>query len=204
MEVDKGSDQSQTSSPTGCLRMPVWRMNLRRTKSVIISWIGSFYACFTYHTLNVLDTLWKISWVRYTNHMGFHDGTYYIIRIFHGCEVQKEKSVQGSLFGITRLCWVMPNSDPEGRIFLSASNNHDRFFFLHTFWSPAFDFNVGVAINESLPICWFCHIEIWRRMWRHIDVKSQLLNNVTWPPIQPMYWQHDCVVIRFLSVPWVG
>ena len=37
----------------------------------------------------------------------------------------------------------MPNSDPEGQIFLSASNNHGGFFFLHTLWSPAFDFNVG-------------------------------------------------------------
>ena len=44
---------------------------------------------------------------------------------------------------------VMPNSDPEGRIFLSVPNNHDRFFFLHTFWSPALDFNVGAPINES-------------------------------------------------------
>ena len=30
--------------------------------------------------------------------------------------VQVEKSERGSLFGITRLCRVMPNSDPEGRI----------------------------------------------------------------------------------------
>ena len=44
---------------------------------------------------------------------------------------------------------MMPNSDPEVWIFLSASNNHDRFFFLHNFRSSAFDFNVGVAINES-------------------------------------------------------
>ena len=72
-----------------------------------------------------------------------------IIRIFHECEVQIEKSVWGSLFGITRLCQVMPNSDTEGRIFLSAPNNHDRCFFLHTFWPQAFDFNGGVAINES-------------------------------------------------------
>ena len=71
------------------------------------------------------------------------------IRIFHGCEVWIEKSVRGSLFGITRLCQVMPNSDPEGRIFLSAPNNHDRFFFLHTLWSPAFHFNVRVEINKS-------------------------------------------------------
>ena len=60
-----------------------------------------------------------------------------------------EKSIQGSLFGITRLCWMMPNSDPEGWMFLSVPNSHDRFFFLHTFWSPAFDFNIGVAINVS-------------------------------------------------------
>ena len=40
--------------------------------------------------------------------------------------MQIAKSVQGSLFGITRLCIL-----------------------LHTFSSTAFDFNVGVAINES-------------------------------------------------------
>ena len=43
----------------------------------------------------------------------------------------------------------MLNSDPEGRTFLSASNNYDRLFFLYTFWSAAFDFNIEVAINES-------------------------------------------------------
>ena len=43
----------------------------------------------------------------------------------------------------------MPNSDPERQIFLSAPNNHDRFFFLHIHWYPAFDFNIGVEINES-------------------------------------------------------
>ena len=71
------------------------------------------------------------------------------IRIVRRCEVWTEKSFRGSLFCITRLCPVMPYSDPEGRIFLSAPNNHDRFFFLHTFWSLAFDFNVGVTSNES-------------------------------------------------------
>ena len=43
---------------------------------------------------------------------------------------------------------AMPNSDPEGRILLSAANYHVRLFILHTFWSPAFDFNVGGAIYE--------------------------------------------------------
>ena len=33
--------KQQTSSPTGWLRMRVWRMSLRRTKSAIISWDGS-------------------------------------------------------------------------------------------------------------------------------------------------------------------
>ena len=44
---------------------------------------------------------------------------------------------------------LMPNSDLEGRIFLSAPNNHDGFFFLRIFWSPAFNFNAGFAINGS-------------------------------------------------------
>ena len=32
---------------------------------------------------------------------------------------------------------------------LYAPNNHDRFFFLHTFGFSVFDLNVGVAINET-------------------------------------------------------
>ena len=42
MEVDEGSSKNQTSSPTGWLQMPVWRMRLRRTNSTIISWACSF------------------------------------------------------------------------------------------------------------------------------------------------------------------
>ena len=34
--------KNQTSSTTGWLRMRVWRMSLRRTKSTIISWHGSY------------------------------------------------------------------------------------------------------------------------------------------------------------------
>ena len=34
--------KNQTFSPTGWLRMRVWRMSLRMTKSTIISWDGSF------------------------------------------------------------------------------------------------------------------------------------------------------------------
>ena len=106
-----------------------------------------------------------------------------------------EKSVRGSLFGITRLCRVMPNSDPEGLIFLSAPNNPDRFFFLYISWSPAFDFNVGVAINEWRFYTWTSAIlKVDGRVWRRNDVNSQHLNNrVTWHPIQPMYWQYSII-----------
>ena len=60
----------------------------------------------------------------------------------------KFKNVQGSLFGISRLRRVMPTCDskPEGRIFLSASNNHDGFFFLHTFALQSLI--LGITINE--------------------------------------------------------
>ena len=59
-----------------------------------------------------------------------------------------EKSVRESLFDITRLCQTVITRD--GFKFLSTPNNHhDRFFFLHTFWAPVFDFNVGGAIYES-------------------------------------------------------
>ena len=42
MEADKGLDQKSDIHPTGWLHMQVWRMSLRRTKSTIISWDGSF------------------------------------------------------------------------------------------------------------------------------------------------------------------
>ena len=37
----KGPTKNQTSSPNGWLRIRVWKMSLRRTKSAIISWAGS-------------------------------------------------------------------------------------------------------------------------------------------------------------------
>ena len=38
---------------------------------------------------------------------------------------------------------------PRDGFFLSAPNNHDKFFFLHTFWSAVFAFAIGVAIDKS-------------------------------------------------------
>ena len=57
--------------------------------------------------------------VGYRKHMAVEQ----VKKIFHGCEVWIEKSARGSLFGISRLCRVMPNGDPEGSIFLSAPKN---------------------------------------------------------------------------------
>ena len=103
------------------------------------------------------------------------------------------KIVRGSLFGITRLCWVMPNSDSEGPIFLSAPSNHDRFFFLHTFWSPAFDFNVEVTINEFAIL----KVDV---VWDVAMASNpSILTIATWPPVQPMYWQHVLLFVFYLS-----
>ena len=88
--------------------------------------------------------------------------TIVIIRIFHECEVRIEKSARGSLFGIMRLCQVMPNSDPEGQIFLYAPKTKIDSFSSYL-WSAAFDFDVGVAINESVYIRW-------RPPWLKFDV----------------------------------
>ena len=78
-----------------------------------------------------------------------------IIRIFHGCEVRIEKSVRWVTVwhheALPKAEWCQTVISKE-RIFLSAPNNHDRFFFLHTFWSQAFDFNLGVAIDMSLSL----------------------------------------------------
>ena len=64
---------------------------------------------------------------------------------------------------------------------LSAPNNHDIFIFtfLHIFRSPAFDFNVGVAMNES-----YC-FTLTSAMFK-VDVVSYVTMTT-------------CVVIRFYS-----
>ena len=55
-------------------------------------------------------------------------------------DTDRKVCVRGSMFGImsgiTRLCWVMANSDPEGWIFLSALNNHDKIIF-HAYFSSS-------------------------------------------------------------------
>ena len=118
--------------------------------------------------------------------------------------MQTEKSVWGSLFGITRLCRVMPNSDSEGWIFIFAPNKRYRFFFLHTFLSPAFDFNVGIPVN--IPTCWS------PPYW---NLTSYVISYVMseWCQLQTAYQQTyvisyttnvlaACVGFRFLSIPW--
>ena len=69
--------------------------------------------------------------------------------------------------GLLRNCWSLwyyknfPSDAKQwSRVmdFLSAPNNHDRFFFMHTFWSPAFDFNIRVAFKESRSCMWMSAI----------------------------------------------
>ena len=106
---------------------------------LVLSWVSS--------NVSVTTTSWvQDLWFIFSSEKTGGEIDYKTLSWVWGAD---EKFVRGSLFGITGLCRVMPNSEPERRIFLSAPNNHDRFFFLHTFWSPAFDFNIGVAINES-------------------------------------------------------
>ena len=48
-------------------------------------------------------------------------------------------SVLRALLGITRLCQVMPNSDPRDKNGLSYPQTHVGCFFLHTFGCQPFD-----------------------------------------------------------------
>ena len=77
-----------------------------------------------------------------------------ITRIFHRCEVRVDKSDRRSQFGMRRLCRVLPNSDPKGWIFLSTANNHERFFFLHTFCSPTRCYTLMSAILKVYVACY--------------------------------------------------
>ena len=126
-------------------------------------------------------------------------------RIFHGCEARIEKSILGSLFGITRLCRVMPKCDPEGRIFLSAPNNHDRFCFLQTFCSPALDCNVEVAPNE--PCSYTLMSTIVKVDVMTCDVTMMSTPNILMTELVVTSYTTNvlttCIVILFFSIPRV-
>ena len=106
-----------------------------------------------------------------------------------------EKQVRGSLFGIT---W---HSDPEGRIFLSTPNNHDRFFFSHTFRSPVFEFNIGVAINKS---CSYTLMSAILKVDVVCDVAMTSTPNILTTELHDLLY-NQCIdnTCRFLSIPWV-
>ena len=97
----------------------------------------------------------------------------------------------------------MPNSDPEGRIFISAPNNHDRFFFLNTFWSPVFYFNVGVAINESRSYTLTFAILTFDVV---CDVAMTSTPNALTTELRDLLY-NQCIgntCFRFLSIPRIG
>ena len=86
---------------------------------------------------------------------------------------------------------------PSDGFFLSVPNNHDRFFFLHTFWPPAFAFNVGVTINVS------CSYTLMSAILKVYYVNSQRLKDrVMWPPYNQCIDNTCCDLI--LSIPSVG
>ena len=59
------------------------------------------------------------------------------------------------IFSLRVTVWhhkALPNDARQwsrGTVFYPHQKSHDGFFFLITFWSPAFDFKVEVAFNES-------------------------------------------------------
>ena len=53
---------------------------------------------------------------------------------------------------VTQRNLVMPDSDPEGRMFLYAPNIRDRNFCLHAFLFPVFDVNLNDSKHYTSPI----------------------------------------------------
>ena len=141
------------------------------------------------------------------------------IRIFHECELRIEKSVRGSLIGITSDAkqWSWETEKIRSRVtdwhhewcqtviprdgFFYPHQTAMIVFFLHIFWSPAFDFNIGVAINES---CW--RSPHWNltsyvtSQWRQLpmSLRQSYVNSIKTNVLTSR------VVIRFLSTPRVG
>ena len=59
-----------------------------------------------------------------------------------------ENSIPRSLFGITRLCRVMQNSDPKGQNFLSTPNTH-----VDSFCCTPFDFECFILKMAFITTC---------------------------------------------------
>ena len=88
-----GATKNRTSSPTGLLRIRIWRMSIRRTKSAIISWTGSFNEiharqgkiwvqkpCYRIIMITYFCLLWQESWLYlhaiYEKSLIPHEGSY--------------------------------------------------------------------------------------------------------------------------------
>ena len=99
---------------------------------------------------------------------------------------------------------VMPYSDPEEWIFLAAPSSHDRFFFLYTFWSLAFDFTVGVGINESRS---YTLTSVILKFEVLCDVAMTSAPNILTTELHDLLYNqcidNTCCYSFFLSIPWV-
>ena len=101
--------------------------------------------------------------------------------------------VRGELFGIKRLCPVMPNSVLR-----------DRFFYPHkttridSFSCIPFDLQC-LILTSHVDVR---HTESWCRMWCRNDVNSQrLTNRAKWLPIQPSIHNTSCY--SFFITCWI-
>ena len=88
-----GPTKNRTSSPNGLLCIRIWRMSIRRTKSAIISWTGSFNEiharqgkiwiqkpCYRIIMITYFCLLWQESWLYlhaiYEKSLIPHEGSY--------------------------------------------------------------------------------------------------------------------------------
>ena len=95
------------------------------------------------------------------------------VRIVLSVRCVLTKLPQRSLSGVTRLCQLMLESDPESRIFLYTTKTLDRLFFLNTFQSPAL-IDLFIDFKRYTPVVtqssWRPPFESWRYLSHHDDI----------------------------------
>ena len=130
---------------------------------------------FTYYLIHVLIwySIWNSRISLFNIPYEIHGFPYLVcknIRIFQECEVGIEKSVRGSLFGITwQTSWCQTVILRDWFFYPHQTTMIDSFSCI-PFDLPMFDFNVGVAINES------CSLTLTSAILK-VDVVCDLLYN---------------------------
>ena len=90
----------------------------------------------------------------------------------------------------------MPNSDPDGRIFLTTAHNHDIFFFLNTFRFTKLILNIApILLSEYGDVRHYVLTSRW-----HPNDANITIRNVT---SSTAYAQITLDSLLLLSYPWV-